>query len=50
MAALVRLEEVDAECLALGTHPDFLEIIAAARREVEEGATLSLAEIKAELL
>jgi antitoxin (DNA-binding transcriptional repressor) of toxin-antitoxin stability system len=50
VAALVNLKRVDPESLALSTHPDFLDIIAAARKEVEEGATFSLAEVKADLL
>jgi PHD/YefM family antitoxin component YafN of YafNO toxin-antitoxin module len=50
VAALVSLKNLDPESLALSTHPEFLQIIAAARREVAEGRTVSLAEIKADLL
>ncbi len=50
VAALVSLKNLDPESLALSTHPEFLQIIAAARREVAEGRTASLAEIKADLL
>jgi hypothetical protein len=42
VAALVSLKDVDPESLSLSTNPEFLQIIAAARKEVEEGKTLSL--------
>jgi PHD/YefM family antitoxin component YafN of YafNO toxin-antitoxin module len=47
VAALLSLEGVDKESLALSTNPEFLEIIAAARREIQRGETLSLEEMKA---
>jgi mRNA-degrading endonuclease RelE of RelBE toxin-antitoxin system len=42
VAALVSLRKVDRESLALGTNPQFLKIIDAARKEVREGKTTSL--------
>jgi len=49
VAALVSLKGVDRESLALSTSPEFLEIIAEARREIRRGETLSLEEMKAEV-
>ena len=46
VAALVSLKGVDKESLALSTCPEFLEIIAEARRELRRGETLSLEEMK----
>ena len=49
VAALVSLRNVDTECLALGTNPEFAKIIENARREVREGLTVSLAEVESKL-
>ena len=49
VAALVSLRNVDPECLALGTNPEFAKIIENARREVREGRTVSLDEVEIEL-
>jgi PHD/YefM family antitoxin component YafN of YafNO toxin-antitoxin module len=46
VAALVSLRNVDKECLALGTNPEFARIIESARREVREGRTVSLDEVE----
>ncbi len=50
IAALVSLQNVDAESLALSTDPEFLEIIRAARAEAAGGAVVSLKEMKREVL
>jgi len=42
VAALVSLRKVDRESLALSTNPQFLRIIASARKEIREGKTISL--------
>ena len=42
VAALVSLRKVDRESLALSTNPQFLKIIATARKEVRAGKTISL--------
>ena len=49
VAALVSLRNVDRECLALGTNPEFAKIIESARREVREGRTVSMEQVEAEL-
>lgn len=49
VAALVSLRKVDAEALALSTNPDFLEIIAASRREIRAGKKASLEEVEGKL-
>ena len=49
VAALVSLRNVDRECLALGTNPEFARIIESARREVREGRTVSLAQLETDL-
>ena len=41
LAALVSLENIDPESLALGTHPGFMKILKRARREFDLGKTLS---------
>ncbi len=50
VAALVPLKNVDPESLALSTDPDFIELIARARKEFASGKTLSLAEVKSRVL
>ena len=42
VAALVSLRKVDRESLALSTNPEFMKIIATARKEVRAGKTISL--------
>lgn len=49
VAALVSLRNVDRECLALGTNPEFARIIESARREVREGKTVSLNQLETDL-
>jgi len=44
--AVLSLAHVDIEALTLGSSPEFLAIIEAARREIAAGHTLSLAELK----
>lgn len=46
VAAIVPLKHVDRESLALSAHPEFLDLIARARREFAAGKTLSLEEMK----
>ena len=50
IAALVSLKNVDRESLALSTSPEFMAIIEAAREEFRSGKTLSLEEMKREVL
>jgi PHD/YefM family antitoxin component YafN of YafNO toxin-antitoxin module len=50
LAALVSLENVDKESLALSTNPEFMEIIEAAREEFRSGKKLSIEEMKREVL
>ena len=50
IAAVVPLKHVDRESLALSSHPEFLAIIAQARREFAAGKTLSLDEMKKAVL
>lgn len=50
VAAIVPLRNVDRESLALSSHPEFLNIIAQARREFAAGKTLSLEEMKKAVL
>jgi antitoxin (DNA-binding transcriptional repressor) of toxin-antitoxin stability system len=50
VAALVPLNNVDRESLALSTHPEFLDLIKRARAEVAAGKTLSLDEMRRRVL
>ena len=50
IAALVSLEKVDKESLALSTNPEFLDIIQKAREEFKAGKKISLEELKREIL
>lgn len=50
VAALMPLKHVDRESLAMSTHPEFLDLIARARRELAAGKTLSLEEMKKAVL
>jgi len=49
VAAMVPLKGVDPESLALSYHPEFMELIEKARRQVKAGQTLTLEEMKAEV-
>ena len=49
-AALVSLKNVDKESIALSTSPEFLEIIENARKEFDAGKTISLEDMKKEIL
>ena len=49
IAALVSLQNVDEESLALSTNPEFLQVIEAARAEVARGEVISLEEMKLEM-
>ncbi len=49
IAALVSLQNVDDESLALSTNPEFLQIVQAARGEVSRGEVISLEDMKREL-
>jgi hypothetical protein len=46
VAAVVPLEGIDEEALALSRHPEFLELIARSRNEFRRGRTLTLSEMK----
>ena len=48
-AALVSLQNVDEESIALSTSPEFLRVIRAARDEVRRGEVVSLDEMKREM-
>ncbi len=50
VAALVSLRNVDRESLALSSHPDFIKLMAKARRETAAGRTLSLQDIRERVL
>ncbi len=50
VAAMVPLKNVDRESLALSYHPDFIDLIEKARSEVKAGKTLSLEEMKNEIM
>ena len=50
VAAIVPLEGVDRECLALSAHPELLDVNARSRAEFAAGETLSLDEMKTALL
>jgi PHD/YefM family antitoxin component YafN of YafNO toxin-antitoxin module len=49
VAAIVSLKNVDPESLALSTNAEFMEVIAAARRECAGGDTNSLSAMKKDL-
>ena len=46
VAAVVPLKGVDLESLALSSNPEFLELIARSRTEIQCGQTLTLSEMK----
>lgn len=50
IAAIVPLKGVDRESVVLSAHPEFLKLIARARREFATGKTLSLDEMKRAVL
>jgi len=50
VAAVVSLKHVDRESLALSSHPEFLDLIARARREFAAGKTISFEEMKKAVL
>ena len=49
MAALISIEGMDAESLALGTNPKFLGIIEQSLKELAKGQRISLADMRARL-
>lgn len=49
VAAIVSLKSIDPESLALSTNSEFMGIIEQARREVADGRTISLDEMKRQL-
>jgi prevent-host-death family protein len=49
IAALVPIEEMDLESLALGSNPKFLAILERARAEYRQGAGLSTEAVRREL-
>ncbi|HVT60861.1 MAG TPA: hypothetical protein VHR45_20995 [Thermoanaerobaculia bacterium] len=49
VAALVSLRNVDRECLALSTRPEFRRLMEAAREEIKRGDVVSLDAMKREL-
>jgi hypothetical protein len=50
VAAVVPLNGVDAESLALSAHPEFLDLIARSRAQFAAGQTVSLNELKKAVL
>jgi PHD/YefM family antitoxin component YafN of YafNO toxin-antitoxin module len=50
VAAIVSLKDIDRESLALSFNPEFMAIIEQARAECRAGKTLSLEEMKREVL
>jgi antitoxin (DNA-binding transcriptional repressor) of toxin-antitoxin stability system len=46
IAAIVPLRHADRESLALGTHPEFLALVAQSRADVRAGRTVSLNTLK----
>ena len=46
IAALIPLKRADRESVALSTNPRFLQLIEESRKQVREGRTISLAEMK----
>jgi hypothetical protein len=50
IAAVVALEDMDLELLSLSLNPEFVAILERARQEFTEGKTLSLEEMKREVL
>ncbi|MDY6786091.1 MAG: hypothetical protein SW833_26680 [Cyanobacteriota bacterium] len=50
IAAVVALEDTDLESLSLSFNPEFAAILEKARQEFTEGKTLSLEEMKREVL
>jgi hypothetical protein len=50
LAAVVPLNAVDRESLALSAHPEFLDLIARSRAQFEAGQTLTLDEMKKAVL
>lgn len=50
VAAVVPLKNVDRESLTLSSHPEFLKIIARARRELAAGKILTLEEMRKAVL
>jgi antitoxin (DNA-binding transcriptional repressor) of toxin-antitoxin stability system len=45
-AVLVPLERVDREALALSSHPEFVQLVTRARRQLARGKSLSLKEVR----
>ncbi|MFN7919412.1 MAG: hypothetical protein U0Q16_04905 [Bryobacteraceae bacterium] len=50
IAAVVSLDNVDAESLALSHHPEFMALIDQSRSQFAAGQTLSLSQMKAAVL
>jgi len=50
IAALVSLKNIDEESLSLSSNSEFMEIIQAARAEIQSGKKLSLTEMKQAVL
>jgi antitoxin (DNA-binding transcriptional repressor) of toxin-antitoxin stability system len=50
IAAIVPLQNVDRESLALSQHPEFLDLIARSRADFAAGRTISLEEMKRRVL
>lgn len=50
IAAVVSLEDTDLESLSLSLNPEFIAIVEQARQEFKAGKTLSLEEMKREVL
>ena len=49
VAAVISLEDVDLDSLALSTNPEFLEIIELSRKEFREKKKISFSEMKKEI-
>ena len=50
VAALIPLKNVDRESLTLSQHPEFLELIAHSRAELDAGRKITLADMKRRVL
>ena len=50
VAAIIPLKNVDRESLALSQHPEFLELITRSRADFAAGRTISMGEMKRQVL
>jgi antitoxin (DNA-binding transcriptional repressor) of toxin-antitoxin stability system len=50
VAAIVPLENIDPESIALSTHPDFLRIVARSRAALAAGRTLTVTEMREKVM